>query len=318
MKEFKGFRKGVDLGGWFSQCDYSDDTLKNFITGQDIERVAGWGADHVRIPVDYNVLENESGGYSEYGFGLVENAVRRCIDNGLNVVLDLHKTAGFSFDQGERETGFFSSTELQERFYMLWETIAKHFASFTPNIAFELLNEVTDKEYMTVWSRISGECVKRIRKYAPDTVILLGGYWNNSVQAVPDLPAPFDDKIVYNFHCSDPLEFTHQGAYWIYDESFDKNKRVSFEESGVSAAYFEELFAPAVKYAENNNTVLYCGEYGVINNADAEDTVKWFKAINEVFEKHNIGRAVWSCKKMDFGLTDEHLSGVIDELIKYL
>ncbi len=31
MKDF-GFYRGVGLGGWFSQCDYSDERLDHFIT----------------------------------------------------------------------------------------------------------------------------------------------------------------------------------------------------------------------------------------------------------------------------------------------
>ena len=57
MQEF-GFRRGVNLGGWFSQCDYSQDRLDHFITEKDLDVIAGWGLDHVRIPMDYNVLEN--------------------------------------------------------------------------------------------------------------------------------------------------------------------------------------------------------------------------------------------------------------------
>ena len=40
MKEFKGFTRGVNLGGWFSQCDYSDDRLNNFIVEEDFARIA--------------------------------------------------------------------------------------------------------------------------------------------------------------------------------------------------------------------------------------------------------------------------------------
>ena len=36
LKE-KGFYKGVDLGGWLSQCDYSEDTLNNFIKEEDFK-----------------------------------------------------------------------------------------------------------------------------------------------------------------------------------------------------------------------------------------------------------------------------------------
>lgn len=63
------------------------------------------------------------------------------------MILDLHKTYGFSFDEGESESGFFESEELQERFFRLWEEIAKRFGKYHDCVAFELLNEVTNKEY---------------------------------------------------------------------------------------------------------------------------------------------------------------------------
>ena len=51
LKEM-GFYKGVNLGGWFSQCDYSRERLDNFITEKDFAQIAAWGFDHVRIPID--------------------------------------------------------------------------------------------------------------------------------------------------------------------------------------------------------------------------------------------------------------------------
>ena len=59
LKEL-GYYRGVNLGGWLSQCDYSDEKLDNFIKEQDFDKIASWGLDHVRIPIDYNVLENET------------------------------------------------------------------------------------------------------------------------------------------------------------------------------------------------------------------------------------------------------------------
>ena len=318
MKEFKGFKKGIDLGGWLSQCDYSKERLEGFITEKDIETIASWGADHVRVPIDFNILEDGKGGYSDTGFGYVSGAVDMCKRHGLNIVIDLHKTAGFSFDKGENETGFFDSDELQQRFYRLWEEIARRFGNDSEHIVFELLNEVTDKEFGPVWNRIANECIKHIRAIAPDTVILVGSYWNNSVEAVKDLDAPYDDKIVYNFHCYDPIQFTHQHAYWVDPSMFDVSKDVSYEESGATEAYFEKLFAGAIQKAKDNNTILYCGEYGVIDKAKPEDMLGWYKAINAVFEKQNIGRCAWSYKEMDYGLSDKRLDDIRPELLKYI
>ena len=316
MKDF-GFYRGVNLGGWFSQCDYSKERLDNFITEKDMDVIAGWGLDHVRIPMDYNVLETAEGGLSEEGFNRIARAVEGCLKRKLKVVLDLHKTAGYSFDAAHQESGFFGSAAYQDRFYKLWEGLAARF--YDPeNIAFELLNEVTDASVIGEWNRIAAECIRRIRAIAPDSLILVGSYWNNSPDAVKDLDLPADKRVIYNFHCYDPLDFTHQGATWIPDPAFDIDRRVSFEEANITPEYFEKQFASAIETAEARGTALYCGEYGVIDRATPEDTVKWFKTINAVFEKYGIARSAWSYREMDFGLSDVRMDGVRDELIKYL
>lgn len=315
MLKDRGFYRGVNLGGWLSQCDYSEDRLNNFITEPDFEKIASWGLDHVRIPVDYNVLENEDGSYNESGFARIETALGYAKKYGLNAIIDLHKTAGFSFDEGEQESGFFESDKYQERFYRLWEELAKHFAKYSEYVAFELLNEVTEQRFIDAWNRISRECIKRIRAYAPDTLILLGSYWNNSAEAVKDLEKPYDDKVIYNFHCYSPIEFTHQGAYWVKELIDTKN---NFDDMEITPEYFEGLFAEAIRKAKENGTCLYCGEYGVIDRTSPEDALKWYKVINSVFEKYEIPRAAWSYKEMDFGLSDSRMDGVRDELLTYL
>ena len=314
MKDY-GFYRGVNLGGWFSQCDYSQERLDGFITAPDFDVIKSWGADHVRIPMDYNVLEEKDGTLSAAGFDRIARAVKECNRCGLRAVLDLHKTAGYSFDRDEHEGGFFHSQAYQERFYRLWEGLAERFND-PDRIAFELLNEVTESSVIGEWNRIVGECIARIRKIAPRSLILVGSYWNNSPDAVKDLDVPADDRVIYNMHCYDPLPFTHQGAHWVPE--LDVNARISFEEAGITPALFEERFASAIRVAEERGTTLYCGEYGVIDKATPEDTVKWYRAIHEVFEKHGIARSAWSYRQMDFGLSDKRLDGVRDELIRYL
>ncbi len=310
-------KRGIDLGGWLSQCDYSEERLNGFVTEKDFEKIAAWGLDHVRIPFDYNIFENADGSYKQDGFDRLENAIQLARKYGLKVVADLHKTAGFSFDDyGEDEHGFFEDEKYQQRFCRLWEELAKHFGKYSDDVAFELLNEVTDQSFIKVWNKVVRECIEGIRKYAPDTVIIVGSYWNNSAEAVKDLDAPYDDKVVYNMHCYDPLKFTHQGAYWT--DQIDPDDRVAFEESGVSEEYFEKVFSSAIEKAKTEGTELYCGEYGVIDVVLPEDTLEWYKAINAVFEKYGISRAAWNYKEMDFGISDSRLDGIREQLLKYL
>lgn len=316
MKKFDGYTKGVDLGGWLSQCCHTPEHYDSFIGKSDIERIASWGLDHVRLPIDYDLVEDSEGNAVESGYEYIDSAIKWCGEVGLNLVLDLHKTAGFSFDKGEKENGFFENKALQERFYRLWEKLAERYGKYSDRVAFELLNEVTDKSYIDVWNKIICECVKKIRTIAPDTTILIGSYWNNSPNALPDLVKPDDDNIVLSFHCYDPLEFTHQGATWVDD--MDPNVRIAFDGDKINPEYFEERFAAAIETAEKYGAALYCGEYGVIDKVSPQDALKWYKAINGAFKKFEISHAAWNYKEKDFGLSDEWIKPTIDEIIKYL
>ena len=314
LKEL-GFKKGVNLGGWFSQCDYSEERLNNFITEADFEKIAALGFDHVRIPIDYNVIQNPDGTMRPDGLGRIDAALALCDKYGLKAVLDLHKTPGYSFDAGEKEAGFFESESCQECFYWIWETLAEWFGGMSDRVAFELLNEVTEARYLPAWKRISRECVRRIRFFAPDTIILLGSYNWNSARTVPELDAPYDDKMVYNFHFYEPHVFTHQGAYWMPEL---QNTRCAYADCGASEQWFEDFLAPAIEKAKKENCELYCGEFGVIDVVPPEEAVKWFRDLHKVFERHGIAHAMWSWKQMDFGLIDERMDGVRDELLKLL
>ena len=316
LKEL-GFYKGVNLGGWLSQCDYSEERMDTFITEADFARIAGWGFDHVRLPVDYNVVQNEDGTMKERGLRRIDAAVVLARKYGLRLVLDLHKTPGFSFDAGEHEAGFFDSEAFQEKFYAIWECFAARYGTDPAQLAFELLNEVTQRDYLPAWKRISRECVRRIRMYAPETLILLGSYQWNSARTLPELDAPYDARVVYNFHFYEPHSFTHQGAYWM-DESFDKSRRLSFAESGASEAWFEDFLAPAFEKARSEGAELYCGEFGVIDVVPGEEALKWFRALCAVFKRHGVARALWSYKQMDFGLADARMDGVRGELLELL
>ncbi|MCR5279079.1 MAG: cellulase family glycosylhydrolase [Lachnospiraceae bacterium] len=342
MKEFKGYTHGVNLGGWLSQCNHTKERYDTFIVESDIEKIKSWGLDHIRVPVDYDLVEDKEGNYKEDGFAYIQKALDWAGKYGLNMVLDLHKTFGYSFDDGEQEGGFFENEKYQERFYKLWEQFAKRFGKYEDRLCFELLNEVTKKEYGPIWNRVSTECIRRIRVYAPSINILLGGYYNNSIVALKDLCDPVDEHVIYNFHCYEPMPFTHQGAHWIttmdpkFRMPFKASYRTYFANSEaqfgnrpeelhvenlddtLGVEYFEKYMQEAVRVAEERNVALYCGEYGVIDNATPEDTVEFYRAISTAFNNHNIGRAAWSYKQMDFGISDARMDGVRAELLKLL
>jgi aryl-phospho-beta-D-glucosidase BglC (GH1 family) len=79
MKKLEGYMKGVNLGGWLSQ--YNDTTKEyydTFIVEDDIDRIKNAGFDHVRIPVDYDILEDEAGNPKEGGYMYLDKCISWC------------------------------------------------------------------------------------------------------------------------------------------------------------------------------------------------------------------------------------------------
>lgn len=337
MKQFTGYKKGINLGGWLSQCDHSKQHYDSFITESDINRIASWGLDHVRLPVDYELIETDHGDFIEDGFQYINNCLRWCEKYGLNMILDLHKTCGYSFDESSAD--FFQNKKLQDAFVNLWKEFSKRYGEFSGHLSFELLNEVVDKDTAQVWNDIADRTVKVIREYAPAVPILIGGVENNSISSLKMLSMPYDENIVYNFHFYEPLIFTHQSAYWIKEMPSDfsmsypnqlseflsktaqhlpQHNNQIYSNIRPDQNFFDAVFADAVRVAEERNVALYCGEYGVIDKADVVSTLSWYSEINSAFERYGIGRAAWTYKGKDFGITDEHYAPIFNNLIKLL
>ena len=215
MRKFEGYRKGINLGGWISQSSLEKEHMDTFIVEKDIEKIAGMGMDHVRLPIDFEVIEDEEGQEKPEGYRYIDSCISWCKKNHLNMILDLHKTAGYVFDDAKNCVDFFHSKELQKRFQNLWRRLSKRYGKEADMLAFEILNEVVDSAMKDIWNDLAEDTIRLIRENAKDTWILIGGTRNNSIVSIPELKKPYDDKIVFNFHCYEPLIFTHQAAYWV-------------------------------------------------------------------------------------------------------
>ena len=340
MRIAQGFQKGINLGGWLSQGELNKEYLDSFIVESDIATIASWGADHIRLPLDFENVEEADGSVKEAGYEYIEKCISWCQKYHLNMVLDLHKTYGYIFDDPEYSKDFFVNRDLQERFLYLWSYMAKRFAPHQDMLMFEILNEVVPKTVVNEWNELAAKAIARIREYCPTVKILYGGVAHNAVTSIKWLTVPADENIVYNFHCYEPMIFTHQSAYWVDDMPLDfhinypgdvneymqitrtikgaMNGALAEDNvhiSEIGEPLFEEIFKEGIEAAERLNVPLYCGEYGVIDQAPPKDTVIWFKHINHVFKKYNIGRAVWTYKEKDFGIIGDHYKDVFDELI---
>lgn len=323
MNEFKTYQKGINLGGWLSQCEHTKQHYDTFLTKKDLHWIKEHGYDHVRLPVDYELLVTDHGEWKEDGFSYIDRCISWCKEEGLYMILDLHKTKGYTFDEPKSAYNFFKDPSLTEFFLNIWEEIARRYKN-EKIIAFELLNEIVPYDVADQWNRIAEKAIERIRVITKDTYILVGGVCYNSISTVPLLKIARRENVVYTFHCYEPFIFTHQEAEWVdcipkgikvkYPESFDEVKtnlagsiQQLLKERNINEfgkEFFEALFEQAINYAKEQKVPLYCGEYGVICYADELSKSRWFQDIEEVFGKYKIGHASWNYKSLMFGLHD--------------
>lgn len=330
--------KGINLGGFLSQCCHERSHYDTFITKEDLIKIADMGFDHVRLPIDYEVFETEDGKCINEGYERVDNIIKCCQEYKLNIILDLHKAYGYDFNNAgdEVKNNLFTSDELQERFIHLWKEIINHYGHYE-NVAFELLNEVVEKENADAWNKLIKLTVTEIRKINKTAPIIYGGIQWNSVKTMKLLEVPNDKNVIFTFHFYEPLLFTHQKAYWVEGMDPDQtiyypgtmeyfqqlSKRLGYQGEVVTLAdsktmgeeFILEMIQEAIDAAGKAGVSLYCGEFGVIDRAPLDDTLRWFTDVNKIFKKYNIGFSVWSYKKMDFGLMDEHYGPIRDKLI---
>ena len=339
MQKLTGFMAGANLGGWISQYGaYDHDHFGSFIVEDDIKLIASWGMDHIRIPVDCPVLEDETspGKYLDRGFGYLENGVAWAKKHGLNAVIDLHKAPGFSFSTLE-ENSLFTDPARQMQMIELWREIARRFKGEGANVMYELINEVVEPD-SSRWNPLAQKLISAIREIDADHYIVVGGNNYNSVTELVNLEIIDDPKIVYNFHMYVPMLLTHQHASWVKDLlEFNRDVRYpsdlsayrdyakkyplkdlgALEKFGkVDAEYVRWFMQPAVDFIEKHGKPMYCGEYGVIDNADAESRGNWTEDVSDFLLENGIGRAVWSYKQMGFKLVDMERKIANERLIK--
>ena len=314
MKQFPGFQRGVNLGGWMSHEHYEPEHLASFIHEEDIERIASWGLDHVRLPVDYNLFEQQGAG-EPLGFRYVDLAVTWCRRHGLNLILDLHKTAGFSYEETFGESGFFDSESYQQRFFALWETFARRYGGDPEHIAFELLNEVRGNA-ADAWNQLAARTLAALRALNPTRTVIIGTANWNSCGDLARLQLHDDPNVIYTWHFYSPFEFTHQqgvlqAAPLFYNRKMpypgdaeryrDFARTVHHQDNAYSGLktidinWMRQATQPAWDFqAQHPDKQVWCGEFGTIRHIRTEYRENWMHDLISLLLEHHTPYCVWN------------------------
>jgi endoglucanase len=337
------FQKGINLGGWISQYQmWSKVSFDTFITEKDINLISSWGMDHVRLPVDCEIIEEELAPFKmkEDGLRYIDDCLRWCKGHNLALIIDLHRAPGYSFENSligadKSKNQLWTNTSLQERYINIWKSMAMRYRDTKSNLIFELLNEVVGVD-PSVWNSLAGKTVEAIRKIDPERIIMIGGTNYNSVFALKDIAVINDPKIVYTFHFYDPVIFTHQKAPWV-SAAVDYNKTLEYPgtfpdfdnflkthpeyEVNLGRYLGHKLdketmrmdLQPAVDFMKNTGKELYCGEFGIYNKTSLQSRKAWFSDLISFLDEYKIGHAVWSYKDSGFGFASLSAYEAIDK-----
>ena len=329
MTKIKGFEKGMGIGGWLTNYKrfnvlpkdkWLDITIgdmehfESYITRDDIVNIKNMGLDHIRLGFDQIVLEKAPFQYRDEIIALIVNFVSWCKEEGLSVVLNLHKAIGNYCDIEEDET-LFDSERLWDRFIALWLKLEDTFKN-DKDIMFELLNEVRDID-PCVWNFLAERTIFAIREKNPERKIIIGPTAWNTPWKLEHLKVFDDENVIYTFHMYAPAEFTHQRGVLHWKELYynralsypcdDIEKYRDYERllygkekpyekfDKMDIQFIYEYLKPAFDFVEAHpDKILWCGEFGTIRHADIKSRENYMRDVIFLLKEHNIPYCVWN------------------------
>lgn len=319
-------KRGTNLSHWLSQSSRRGAEREAYITRDDIEYIKSLGFDHVRIPMDEEQMWNEAGAREADAFALLDSGLQWAYDNGLRAIVDLHILRSHHFNAEEKP--LWTDTTEQEQFIDLWRDLSTALNKWPETmVAYELMNEpVADDPEL--WNNLVARAVTAIRELEPTRKIVIGSNRFQSAHTFDELKLPEKDtNIVLSYHFYEPFLLTHYQAGWTFlddykgpvqypgqlipaeawnDISPDYQQRLgNLKDKTYNKETLKNMMAKPFNKAEKTGFILYCGEFGVIDNAPREDMLNWYRDMIAVFEENNVAFANWDYKSNSFGLVNE-------------
>ena len=261
--------------------------LDNAVTKADIDAMAKWGFNSVRLPMHWNLFIEDKHGrntsknivWNEEGFRRIDLLIRWLKANDMYLILDLHAAPGGQghdiaiSDRNPNKPSLWHSDENQAMMIALWSEIARRYKDESTIAGYDLLNEPNwgfqDKKDKggcreTENRPLRDIYIRTIRAIrAIDTnhmLVIEGNCWGNNYAGV----LPIEDRnTALSFH-----------KYWT------PTTRESIE--------------PFLKLREQYDMPLWNGESGENNN-------DWYARAVALQEKNGIGWSWWPLKKIGAG-----------------
>ncbi|MBD3223409.1 MAG: cellulase family glycosylhydrolase [Caldithrix sp.] len=259
-------QKIMDVVGAENTDLFYDEYRKHYVNRQDIDSIAAWGLNSIRLPFHYRLFyDEEQQQFIETGFTLTDSLIEWCRDNDMYVILDMHCAPGGQNDGNISDSDgevarLWTEEANQDLTVAIWEEIARRYVDEPVIAGYDLLNEpvlpegYTNKDLRRLYMRLTSA----IRAIDPHHIIFVEG--NIYATDFTDLTPPWATNLVYSFH-----------KYWN-------------EPTLSSIQYMLEI---RKKY----RIPLWMGEAG-------ENSNPWFYQTVQLLEDNDIGWCWWTHKKL--------------------
>jgi endoglucanase len=306
--------RGIGLGGWMLQEGYMlklgkvgpqyrirekitelvgpekaaafyDRWLANDIRKVDIDSMAAWGFNSVRLPMHYALYtlpvdEEPVAGKNTWvgkGWALTDSLLSWCKADHIYLILDMHAAPGGQgndlniADRDPSKSSLWESADNREKMVALWRKLAEHYVNEPWIGGYDIINEPnwgfsgdtsdmhgTKETGNAPLRQLMVEITTAIRSVDKRHIIIIeGNGWGNNYRGI--LPA-WDDNMVLSFH-----------KYWNPNT--------------------EDAIRGFLNLREKYNIPLWLGESG-------ENNDQWFHDAVRLAEGHDIGWSWWPLKKI--------------------
>lgn len=284
-QQYRIKEKIAGLAGQKKTAEFYDGWLDNFIRRADIDSMAAWDFNSVRIPMHYrlftlpadsNYPTKAENVWLPEGFALVDSLLGWCKSNKMYLILDLHAVPGGQgndlniSDRDPSKPSLWQSEANQQKTIALWKKLAERYANEPYIGGYDIINEPnwgfedstdrrgTAEKTNAPLRKLMMDITQAIRSVDKKHIIIIegNGFGNNYRGVLP----PWDDNMVLSFH-----------------------KYGNFNTEASIRNYLD--------LREKYNIPLWMGESG-------ENSNTWFTEAIRLVETHDIGWSWWPLKKM--------------------
>lgn len=298
-------QKGINIGNALDATRGEDwgVTLKN----QYFTEIKNLGFDTVRFPIRFSDYTLDDGNYTlEEDFMLkVDDHINYALNEGLVVILDLHHFVEMMdepFDNGAK-------------FYNIWKQLAERYKDYPKELVFELLNEPCDNLEPELLNNVFSHALNIVRMTNPTRKIVIGPYFYNNIDYLPQLVLPDDRNIILTFHYYEPNEVTFQGN--IYHPGFEHLENVTWTGTADEMKYLKDKFQIVADYAEKYDVDVLLGEFGTTLEAPEDTRIAWTKAVVDEAVSHGFAYCYWEYIS-GFGLYNLDTNMINNDLVNVL